>query len=119
MSEATAAVQEQPQMMRKVIFASRFREQVLTMKPSKNKLESGTGAVMPGKHIQFKDHKYETSDPREIEFIKARADDNDPTCPIKMIEDAYFCMEPGCNASFPTKEMLNGHMTKHRKQANK
>lgn len=51
-------------------FLSKCHNQILTMKPQRNQVLEGIVMPVPGEHIRFNGGEYETTDKKEIEFIR-------------------------------------------------
>lgn len=51
-------------------FMARCSNQVLTMIPQRQRVESGLVITDPGKHIHFENGIYETEDEKEIAFLR-------------------------------------------------
>jgi len=58
-------------------FMSRFAGHVLVMQPAGVRQDAdGTVTSIPGKRIEFQNGRYETSDPKELKFIRNHRDFN-------------------------------------------
>ena len=62
-----------------------IRELILTMEPAMTK--KANGRTTSGKRIDFKDGKYETSDPKEIEFLNWKCENPKPFSAIRCIQE--------------------------------
>jgi hypothetical protein len=51
-------------------FISKCENQVLTIKPNRQSVQDGIVIHVPGEHIRFQNGEFETTDKKEIEFIK-------------------------------------------------
>lgn len=51
-------------------FVSRSPNQVLCIRPSRPQIVEGIVVPVPGQHIRFEQGEYETSDVKEIKFIR-------------------------------------------------
>jgi len=102
-----------------VRFASSHRSLVHIVKSGKMKDETADGLTVPGERVQFRDYKYETEDPKEIESLMARAKQPGSAVRITYIGEEYQCMYPDCGASFPTKQQYDSHKSVHTKEEKK
>lgn len=51
-------------------FVSKISNHVLCVKPNRQQVQDGIVVPIPGEHIRFSNHEFETSDKKEIAFIK-------------------------------------------------
>lgn len=51
-------------------FVSKVSNHVLCMKPARIQIQDGIAVPIPGEHIRFNNHEYDTKDKKEQNFIK-------------------------------------------------
>jgi hypothetical protein len=51
-------------------FVSKYENHVICVKPNRVQIQDGISFPVPGEHIRFQRFEYETTDKKEIDFLK-------------------------------------------------